>query len=106
MHVGNLWKKLTIDINDGSQAQIMLKLKYDNLTLKGFVKKMLQAYADDNKHMRQMLYEINQDKVSRASMKRMMKEQKEKQKVIETFGLNEQEIEDIFDAIQNEETEP
>lgn len=80
----------------------MAKLRYDCLNRKLFFKKMITAYLDDHPIMRELIYDINKEKIKKSYKKRMVKDTKEKEKVIEDFALDENEIYDIFDAIEKE----
>ncbi len=63
---------------------------------------IIDAYLKDNPSIRELILDINSKKLSKASKKKMLKDQKQKQEVIRDFALNEEEIENIFDAIEKE----
>lgn len=102
MGVGSLWKKYVFYINDGAHAQFLVKLRYDNIKQQQFFKMIINAYLEDHPSIRDLILDINSKKLSKANKKKMIKEQKQKQEVIKDFALNEEEIENIFDAIEKE----
>ena len=102
MEIG--WKKYTFYLNSASHADMRIRFRYDNLAQQEFFKILVKAYINDNPHMRELIKEINAEKISKRSLKKMRKDEKNKIKQEEVFGLNEEEIKDIYDQIEMDET--
>ena len=105
MHVGHLWKKIVIYINDGSHAQLLIKLRHDNIKQRRFFRMLTQAYLEDHPLMRELIFDLNKEKISKNSKIKVRKDQKKKEQTIKDFALNPDEIESIFDAIEKESSD-
>jgi predicted nucleic acid-binding protein len=100
---GNNWKKIVIYISDSAHAEMRLKLRYDQLSQNLFFKKVIAAYLEDDRYMREFILNANKEKISKRDQKKMDKDDKVSNQQIDSFGLNEEEINDIYDLIEGQE---
>ncbi len=89
-------------MNDGFQAQLLAKLRYDNLKQRTFLKKVILAYLNDDPLMREFVYSACSDRINKTAKKKMFVDKQEKIDTINDFGLDENDIESIFDEIEKE----
>ena len=101
-HSGNLYKKIILYVNDGFQAQLLAKLRYDNLKQKTFLKKVILAYLNDDPIMREFVYSACKDRIKKTARKKMQRDKQEKVNIINDFALDENDIQSIFDEIEKE----
>ncbi len=95
-------KKLNIFIYDSSHAEFLLKLKYDKLTQKKFFRLMVESYLKDDSDMKNLISKTIENKLSKRKKKNKIKEEQQQQTISEDFGLDENEIKNIFDILEKE----
>ena len=97
------WKKYSFYISDVAHADMRLKLRYDNIPQQTFFKMLIKEYINDNQHMRELIKQMNAEKIGETSLKKMKKDEKEAEKQEEYFGLTEEDVEDIYDQLEMDE---
>jgi hypothetical protein len=100
---GNNWKKIVLYISDSAHAEMRLKLRYDDLSQNVFFKKIIAGYLQDDKLMREFIINCNKEKISKRDTRKMKKDDKKIEQEVKDFGLNEDEINDIYDLIESQE---
>lgn len=95
-------KKVSIYITDSSHAELLLKLRYDDLTQKKFFKLMIESYLLDDKDFKEFFNKKLEEKLSVRKKKNKLKDTQEQEIIERDFALNEDEIENIFDIIEKE----
>lgn len=93
------WKKYTFYISNTAHADMRMKLRYDNLPQQTFFKMLIKAYIEDEPMMRELIKKLN-EKISKRSLTKMKKDEKEAEKQEEYFSLSEEEVSDIYDQIE------
>lgn len=104
MGVDVLWKKYTFFISSSAHADMRIKLRYDEIPQQTFFKMLIKAYIEDNHHMRELIKELNAEKLGKRSLKKMKKDEKLALEEEEKFALTEEEVMDIYDQIELDET--
>jgi|LakMenE18May11ns_1017448.scaffolds.fasta_scaffold9549291_2 hypothetical protein len=94
------WKRYTFYINSTAHADMRIKLRHDEVPQQTFFKMLIKAYIEDNTHMRELIKELNAEKLGKRSLKKMKKDEKLATEQEEWFGLSEEEITDIYDQIE------
>lgn len=94
------WKRYTFYINSTAHADMRIKLRYDDIPQQTFFKMLIKAYIDDNSHMRELIKELNAEKLGKRSLKKMKKDENLAVEQEELFGLTEEEVSDIYDQIE------
>ena len=100
---GTGWKRYAFFISDGAHADMRLKLRYDSIPQHTFFKMLIKAYIEDHPHMRELIKDLNKEKLGKRSLTKMRKDEKEAAKQEDNFGLDKEEINDIYDQIELEE---
>ncbi len=97
---GKMDKRVVFMANDHEHAQFFLKLKHDGFTQSGFFRAVMEAYIQDNDAFLSFVDEIKPQSQTRKKKSKKLR-QKGKQ-IISDFGLNDGEIENIFDILEEE----
>lgn len=80
----------------------MTKARYDNISYKQLLKHFIIAYVNNDPLIQEFVMRVNKKKISKPSLKKMIKDKKQEEQVIKDFALDESDIEDIFDEIGKE----
>ena len=100
---GNIIKKICFESTDKLHADLKIRLHYDDLRIREFFIDVVTGYVDRNEHILDFIEELKKrkamsnprrDKIKRARLK--------EEETIKQFGLNKNEIENIFDIIEKE----
>jgi hypothetical protein len=84
-------------------ADLKIRLHYDEIKIKEFFNKIVEAYIDKNKNIMAFIDEIKESKSASQTRRNKVKKAKQKQEsTIRQFVLGETEIEDIFDILEKE----
>ena len=94
--------KLSFRMPTAKAAQLVTKLRYDQTNGAKFLRTVVDAYLDDNDEFMKWWFEykktINYPKIRLKGRIKLIKEGKELEK---DFALNKDEIENIFDLLEN-----
>jgi hypothetical protein len=94
------WKRYTFYINSTAHADMRIKLRYDDIPQQTFFKMLIKAYIEDNPHMRELIKELNSERLGKRSLKKMKKDENLTVEQEDLFGLTEEEVSDIYDQIE------
>ena len=99
----HLDKKVAFVENTHQHAKLILKLRHDGVTQSKFFRAIIAGYLDGDERIQSNIDEIKpQGKQKRAKSKKLRDEGKQ---MMKDFGLNDGEIENIFDLIEEERPE-
>jgi len=99
----HLNKKVAFVENTHQHAKLILKLRHDGVTQSKFFRAMIAGYVNDDARIQSYIDEIKpQGKQKKAKSKKLRDKGKQ---MMEDFGLNDGEIENIFDLIEEEHPE-
>jgi len=97
----HLDKKVAFVENTHQHAKLILKLRHDGVTQSKFFRAMIAGYINDDERIQSYIDEIrSQGKQKKVRSKKLRDKGKQKMK---DFGLNDGEIENIFDMIESGE---
>tara|TARA_Y100000310_G_C20259239_1_gene612853 strand:+ start:153 stop:476 length:324 start_codon:yes stop_codon:yes gene_type:complete len=100
---GKTLKQICFDSNDHLHANLKLRLHYDGLKIKEFFNEIIKAYVSKNEHFINFIEELKEQKeISKTKRNKTKRAYTKAKKVEKEFGLNESEIENIFDIIEKE----
>jgi len=97
---GKLNKKIVFTENDHRHAQLILRLKHDDLRQSEFFRAMITGYLKQDERIMSFVEELRTQ-----SIKKQIKSKKLRQKgkqLLNESGFSEDQIEDIFDLIAEE----
>ena len=100
---GKTIKQICFDSTDQLHANLKIRLHYDDIKIKEFFNAVVEAYMNKNEHFMGFIEELKAHKeVSKAKRRKTARANSRARNVEQAFGLNESEIEDIFDIIEKE----
>lgn len=96
-------KQLIFTIDEDTHAKFKIALFYDRMGQSAFIKHIIAAYMDGNKHIRAFIDElVEKQNIGKNKLKNRKKDAVEEERTINDYALNEDDIEDIFDIIERE----
>ena len=98
----NSVNKLYFRLPAEKTARFIAKLKYDQVTGPKFLQSVIDAYLDDNEEFMNWWFEYKSTlKYPKIRLKGRIKLIKEGKELEKDFALNKDEIENIFDILEN-----
>ena len=97
---GHLTKRIVFTENDHRHAQMVLKLKYLRLTQAAFFRHIVSGLIGDDPRILEFANEISAK--SKQKKAKSQKAQKIGAQKLRDFGLSEDDVENIFDIIEEE----
>ena len=100
-------KKVVFQSTDKKHADLKIRLKYDGLSQQQFFHMLMDAYLEKDKDVMNFVFRYKEEnKVQTIGKRKIAKKlYKKEAQVKEDFGLNEDELQNIFDIIANNEEE-
>lgn len=95
-------KSLFFAIDEDTHARLRIQLKYDRMTQTMFVNAIIKGYLDNNPYIRDYIDQVVAEKASKRIQRNRRNDRKEEAKQIQTFMLDDKEIENIFDILERE----
>lgn len=89
-------------INEHKHARLRVQLYYDELPQSKFINILIDGYLSNNPHIRKYIDECIIERNTKRKKNNRKKDYKDRDKTIKDFGLNEEEIENIFDILESE----
>ena len=101
---GTREKRIVFKDTDKRHADLKIRLQHDDLTQSEFFRAMITGYIDKDSRLIDYLYEWREanksySKVKRGKSERLLRKGEE---IKSKFGLDENEIESIFDLLEKE----
>jgi hypothetical protein len=97
---GKMTKRIVFTENDHRHAQLVLKLKYLRLTQAAFFRHVISGLLEDDPRIVEFANDISfKSKDKRSKSEKLQKIGVQKMR---DFGLSEDDVEDIFDLIEEE----
>ena len=97
-------KRLVFDDTDSRHAQLKVRLNYDGLTQAEFFRCFITGYLNQNELIVNFINQYKEDKKiqSKRNIKIIMKDYEKARDLLSQFGIEKQDLEDIFDVIAKE----
>tara|TARA_Y100001963_G_C6686870_1_gene402642 strand:- start:538 stop:870 length:333 start_codon:yes stop_codon:yes gene_type:complete len=97
-------KRLVFDDTDTRHAQLKVRLDYDGLTQAEFFRSFITGYLEQNKDVMNYIKSYKEGKMiqSKRNIKIIMKDYEIAETLLSKFGIEQDELEDIFDLIAKE----
>lgn len=97
-------KRVVFDDTDTRHAQLKVRLDYDGLSQAEFFRSFITGYLNKDANVMAFLQKYKEDKKiqSKRNVTIMMKDYESAQDLLARFGINQEELEDIFDVIAKE----
>ena len=101
---GNFQKVVQFHDSDKRYADLRIRLHYDEIRQGEFFRGLVMGYLERDEDLMKFLNKLK-DKIERQSDKKRRKikrSDKKRKETVDKFGLNEEELESIFDMIEEE----
>ena len=95
---GNLTKRVIFVDNDHRHAQLLLKLKYDGIKQADFFRHIVSGYIDDDSRITEYIEEFKTQSLKHKEKSKRLRKAGKKQ--LNNLNLGSDEIENIFDIIE------
>jgi len=97
-------KNVVFAEDDQVYAKFLIKLKYDGITRNSFFREVVRAYLSEEENMYKFIqsYKDKYKSQSNRLRKIIQKEKNLEKKIGDKFSLSNNEIEDIFDILEQE----
>jgi len=101
---GKSGKKIVFYDSDKRHADLKIRLHYDGLTQSAFFRGMISGYLKQDEDLMSFMNKLKDEKSAQSSVKKnkIKKMSKARQDTIDKFALKEDEIESIFDILEEE----
>tara|TARA_R100001594_G_C3855317_1_gene219502 strand:- start:65 stop:409 length:345 start_codon:yes stop_codon:yes gene_type:complete len=89
------------------ETNLMIKLNFDDVTKFFFFNEYIKAYLTEDEDLMPFINKIKEKSMlaRKFRLKSAKELRKREKRIVDKFGLNPSEIEDIFDLIEGEENE-
>lgn len=100
---GKLNKRVVFTENEHRHAQLIIKLKHDGIKQSQFFRTVITAYINDSPSFQNFLDEVNLQ--SPRLKKKSKKMRQSGARLLGDMGLNDSDVENLFDLIEQEHPE-
>jgi translation elongation factor EF-G len=97
---GKLNKKIVFTENDHRHAQLIIRLKHDNLKQSEFFRAMITGYLNNDERILNYIDEIKNQSIKKTSKSKKLRQKGEQ--LLSDSGLSNDQISDLFDMIAEE----
>lgn len=97
---GKNLKRIVFTDTDHRHAQLVIKLKNDGMTQAKFFRSLITGYLDNNPTLTEFVRQNGKLSVQRKN--KIHKLEEKGKKLVQELGLDEEQVEDIFDMIAEE----
>jgi len=98
-------RSITLTIPDRTYMELLIKIRHENLGWKKFFNMMIGGFIEDEPGIMEYIDQQMAESRAKKRTKILQKERKQVKETIGVFGLDEKEIDDIYDILE-EEIEP
>jgi hypothetical protein len=105
MEYGKNKKKYVFYLTDHQHARLVAKLQYDEIKQAAFLIALIDAYVDDDPDIRRFVEKSTSFKLKEATKKQHAKERRKIALEEYKFNLPQEELDNIFDILENEEND-
>ncbi len=95
-------KDLKFTISEDDHARLRVKLQYECMSQTMFFNAFIKGYLEDNPIIRNYLDIYSAQNIDKKTHKKRLKDTKEINNTIEQYGLDKEEINNIFDILEKE----
>ena len=103
----NLNKRVVFNDNDKRYAELKIRLHYDGLRQGEFFRGLVMGYLHKDPGIMRFVEEVKEtiQRYSKSKRQKIKKENKKQEEIVKKFSLNKNDVENIFDLIEEEYTE-
>jgi len=95
-------RSISLSVPDETYMKLLIKIRHENLNWKRFFNFLIEGYIDDNPGIMQYI-DFKMSKIrAKNRTKKIKKERIKTQETIDVFGLDKDDISDIYDILEEE----
>jgi antitoxin component of RelBE/YafQ-DinJ toxin-antitoxin module len=100
-------KRVYVYMKEKQHVDLKIRLDFHGMSMSEFVRVCAEGVLDENPIMEQFIdfYKEHSKKHSKKSLAKEKKDREEADEILESLGLSVDDIEDIFDIIENDHPE-
>jgi hypothetical protein len=100
----NKTKRIVFESSTHKHAQLKVRLQYDSMTQAEFFRCLIEGYLNKDERILEYLqdYRISKGKDSKRNAKYRKKDLEKAEDLLNKFGIKDDELENIFDLIEEE----
>lgn len=98
-------RSITLTISEQKYMELLIKIRHENLNWKRFFGFLIKGFVEDDSRIMEYIDLQMMDIRAKSRTKVLHKEREATQQTKDIFGLDEEEIQDIYDILE-EEIEP
>ena len=98
-------RSISLSVPDRTYMELLIKIRHENLSWKKFFGMMINGFIEDDPGIMEYIDHQMVNERAKKRTKILQKERKKVEETIQVFGLDEKEIDDIYDMLE-EEFEP
>ena len=103
---GSIIKKICFDSTDKLHADLKICLHYDDIKIREFFNEVIKGYITKDEDLMVFIEKLKEKKsISKTRRSKTARDSSKQKNMIKQFGLDEDEIENIFDIIEKENPE-
>ena len=97
-------KRIVFESTTNKHAQLKVRLQYDSMTQAEFFRCLIEGYLNKDERLLEYLqeYRIDNGKDSKRNASYRKKDNKKAEDLLNKFGIKDNELENIFDIIEEE----
>lgn len=95
-------RSVTLSLPDQIYMELLIKIRHENLNWKRFFNFMIDGFLKDDPGIMEYIDYQMADIRAKKRTKVLQKERKDVKTTIDVFGLDENEIQDIYDILEDE----
>tara|TARA_Y100001973_G_C4924444_1_gene197949 strand:- start:7 stop:348 length:342 start_codon:yes stop_codon:yes gene_type:complete len=96
------WKLVCFHESADQHARLLIKLYHDGFKQREFFRTFIAGYLDEDPLIFEFVHNYKMKHKTKLHAKRTKKAKQEEEKIFSDFGLNAEELEDIFDILEEE----
>lgn len=97
------YKRIIVEDREDRHAELLIRLQYDGLNVTEFFRGIITKYLARDDTMLENVEDIKKEKgISKAERNATKKTRTRREEVSKAFGLNQNDIENIFDVLEKD----
>lgn len=95
-------RRINLLIPDQTYMELLIKIRHENLNWKKFFTYLIDGFIQDDPNIMEFIDNQMAEQRAKRRTKVLQKERKKVEETISVFGLDEQDIDDIYDMLEEE----
>ena len=95
-------RAISLSIPDDTYKRLLIKIRHENLNWKRFFNMMIKGFLDDDQGIMDYIDFQMLEIRAKTRTKKLQKERVKVQETIEIFGLDKDDIDDLYDILEEE----